>query len=226
MIYDTSRVCLHIESKSEPCFHIVPGRSTAFIYFHLFPVPSESIHTPRKVFTSESIDKVYGTTQTLPSAGCPTKLSNWARRTLVREETKNPLTTLIELQSSLADMGEPARRTPVSTALPKSRLYGWVARRKPVLRKRHMTACLEFAKRHVKDWKHEAKYSVFGWDENWTLWYKCKPLHLAETEPSTAHHHPTPSPLWSMVVAASCYGDVFSSRDWKTCKDWGNNKWS
>ena len=59
--------------------------------------------------------KKYGTTQTLPRAGCLTKLSNRARRALVREVTKNSMTTLTELQSYLADMGEPARRTTVST---------------------------------------------------------------------------------------------------------------
>ena len=95
--------------------------------------------------------KEYGTTQTLPRAGCPTKLSNWARRTLVREVTKNPMTTLTELQSSLAEMGEPVRRTTVSAALHKSRLYGGVARRNPRRRKWNMTERLEFAKMHVKD---------------------------------------------------------------------------
>ena len=94
--------------------------------------------------------KEYGTTWTLPRAGRPNKLSNRARRTLVREVTKNLMTTLRELQSSLTEMGELARTT-VSAALHKSRLYGRVARRKPMLRKRHRTACLEFAKRHVKD---------------------------------------------------------------------------
>ena len=39
-----------------------------------------------------------GTPQTLPRAGRPTKLSNWAKRTLVREVTKNPITTLTELE--------------------------------------------------------------------------------------------------------------------------------
>jgi transposase len=78
--------------------------------------------------------KKCGTTQTLPRAGSPTKLNNWARRTLVREVTKNPVTTLTELQSSLAEMGEPARRTTVSIALHQSGLYGRVARRKPLLR--------------------------------------------------------------------------------------------
>ena len=41
--------------------------------------------------------KESGTTQTIPRAGRPTKLSNWVRRTLVRKVTKNPMTTLTEL---------------------------------------------------------------------------------------------------------------------------------
>ena len=95
--------------------------------------------------------KEYVTTQALLRAGCLTKLSNRARRTLVRKVNKNPMTTLTELQSSLVEMGEPVGRTTVSAALHKSRLYGRVVRQKPLPRKRHMTAHLEFAKRHVKD---------------------------------------------------------------------------
>ena len=95
--------------------------------------------------------KEHGTTQTLPKAGRPTKLSNWARRNFVREVNKNPVTTLTKLQSSLAEMGEPAGRTTISAKLHKSRLYGRLATQKPFLRKRHMTAHLVFAKRQVKD---------------------------------------------------------------------------
>jgi len=85
--------------------------------------------------------KEYGTTQTLPRADRPTKMSNWARRTLIREVTNNPMNTLTE----------PARRTTVSAALHKSRIHGKVSRQKPLLRKRQTTTHLEFAKRHVKD---------------------------------------------------------------------------
>ena len=46
-----------------------------------------------------------------PRAGHSTKLSNQAGRTLIRELPKNPMITWTELQSSLAEMGEPARRT-------------------------------------------------------------------------------------------------------------------
>uniref|UniRef100_A0AAZ3P3Y9 Sleeping Beauty transposase HTH domain-containing protein n=1 Tax=Oncorhynchus tshawytscha TaxID=74940 RepID=A0AAZ3P3Y9_ONCTS len=37
--------------------------------------------------------KKFGTTNTLPRAGRPTKLSNRGRRALVREVTKNPMVT-------------------------------------------------------------------------------------------------------------------------------------
>ena len=105
----------------------------------------------------------YGITNTLLRAGCPAKLSN--------RGTKNPMVTLTELQSSPVEMGEPSRRTTISAAQHQSGLYGRVARRKPVLSKRHMTARLEFAKRHRKDsqtmrnkiiWSDETKIELFG----------------------------------------------------------------
>jgi hypothetical protein len=43
------------------------------------------------------------------------------------------------------------RRTTISAALHQSGLYGGVARWMPLLSKIHMTAQLEFAKRHLKD---------------------------------------------------------------------------
>ena len=90
---------------------------------------------------------------------------------MVREVTKNLMVTLTELQSSSVEMGEPSRRTTISAALHQSGLRGRVSRRKPLLRKRHMTACLEFAKRHLKDsqtmrnkilWSDETKIELFG----------------------------------------------------------------
>jgi hypothetical protein len=92
----------------------------------------------------------FGTTKTLPRAGRLAKLSNWGRRTLVREMTKIPMVTLTDLQSSSVEMGGPSRRTAISAALHRSGLYGRVTRRKPLLSKRHMTARLEFVKRHLK----------------------------------------------------------------------------
>ena len=89
---------------------------------------------------------------------------------MVREVTINPMVTLIELQNSSVEMGEPLRRTTIFAALHQSGLYGRVARRKPLLSKRHMTALLEFGKRHLKTqtkrnkilWSDETKIQLFG----------------------------------------------------------------
>ena len=68
---------------------------------------------------------------------------------MVREVTKNVMNTLTELQSSSVEMGKPSRRTTISAALYQPGLYDRVARQKKFLIKRHMTAHLEFAKRHL-----------------------------------------------------------------------------
>jgi hypothetical protein len=100
---------------------------------------------------------------------------------LVREVTKNPMVTLTELQSSYVEMGAPSRRTTISAALNQSGLYGSVARRKPLLSKRHMAIRLEFAKMHLKDsqtirnkilWSDETKIELFGLNAKCYAWRK------------------------------------------------------
>ena len=99
--------------------------------------------------------KKIGTTKTLSRVGCPAKLSNRARRALVREVTKNPTAALTELQKTSAGMGELAGRMTISG------LYGRVVIWKPLLSKRHMTAHLEFAERRLNDSReHEKKDSL------------------------------------------------------------------
>ena len=98
---------------------------------------------------------------------------------MVREVTKNLMVTLTQLQSSSVEMGEPSRRTTVYAELHLSGLYGRVARRKPLLSKRHMTAHLELAKRHLKDsqtmrnkiiWSDEIKIDLFGMNAKRHVW--------------------------------------------------------
>jgi hypothetical protein len=82
---------------------------------------------------------------------------------LVREVTKNMMVHLKELQSSSEEMGEASRKRTISAALHQSDLYSRVARRKPLLSKRHMTAHLEFDKRQIKIlWSDETKIELFG----------------------------------------------------------------
>uniref|UniRef100_A0AAZ3QWX0 Transposase Tc1-like domain-containing protein n=1 Tax=Oncorhynchus tshawytscha TaxID=74940 RepID=A0AAZ3QWX0_ONCTS len=78
---------------------------------------------------------------TLPRAGRPAKLSNQGRRALVREVAKNPMVTDRALEF-LCEDGRNFQKTTISAALHQSGLYGRVARRKPLLSKRHMTAHL------------------------------------------------------------------------------------
>ncbi|KAG2459227.1 TCB1 transposase, partial [Polypterus senegalus] len=155
--------------------------------------------------------KKFETTRTLRRAGWPSKLSDQGRRALVREVTKNPIVTLSELQRSSVERGEPSRRTTISAAIHQSGLYGSVARRKPLLSKRHMAACLEFAKRHLKDsqtirnkiiWSDETNIQLFGVNAR---------RHVLR-KPGTAHHQANTIPtvkhgggsimLWGCFSAA------------------------
>ena len=79
---------------------------------------SAALKVPKNTVASIFLKwKNFGTIKTLPRAGRPAKLSNWGRRALVREMTKNPMVTLTELQCSSVEMGEPSRRTTISAAL-------------------------------------------------------------------------------------------------------------
>ncbi|KAK3569633.1 hypothetical protein QTP86_002580 [Hemibagrus guttatus] len=152
--------------------------------------------------------KKFGAIRTRPRTGRLGKLSNRGRRALVREVTKNPMVTLKELQRFSEERGEPSRRTNISAALHQSGLYGRATRQKPLLSKRHMTACLEFAKRHLKDsqtmrnkilWSEETKIELFGLNGKHYVWRK----------PGTAHHLANTIPTIGMVVTASRCGNVF-----------------
>ncbi|KAJ8340779.1 hypothetical protein SKAU_G00330700 [Synaphobranchus kaupii] len=72
-----------------------------------------------------------------------------------------------------------------------------VARRKPLLSKRHITARLEFAKRHLEDsqtmrikilWSDETKIELFGLNTKRHIWRKPGTAHhLANTIPTVKH---------------------------------------
>ena len=61
--------------------------------------------------------KEYGTTTNLPREGRPPKLTDQARRVLIREATKRPKITLKELQSSTAEIGVSVQRTTLGRTL-------------------------------------------------------------------------------------------------------------
>ncbi|KAK1786617.1 hypothetical protein P4O66_003058 [Electrophorus voltai] len=155
--------------------------------------------------------KKFGSNRTLPRAGRPAILSGQGRRALVREVTKNPRVTLTELQRVSVARGEPSRRTTISAALHQSGLYGRVGRRKPLLSKRHKTACLEFAKRHLKDsqtmrnkilWSDETKIEHFGLNAKRHVWRKPGTAHHLANTIATVKHGGGSIMLWGCFSAA------------------------
>ncbi len=100
---------------------------------------SATLKVPKSTVASIILKwKTFGTTRTLPRAGCPAKLSYRGRRALVREVKKNPKITVAELQRCIREMGESCRNSTIPAALHQSGLYGRVARRKPLLSARYM----------------------------------------------------------------------------------------
>jgi transposase len=76
--------------------------------------------------------KVYDTTTNLPREGRPPKLTDQARRVLIRETTERPKITPKELQSSTAEIGVSVYRTTLSRTLHRAGLYRGVARKKVI----------------------------------------------------------------------------------------------
>ncbi|KAG2459502.1 TCB1 transposase, partial [Polypterus senegalus] len=155
--------------------------------------------------------KKFKTTITLLRASPPSKLSNRGRRALVREVTKNLMVTLSELQRSSVESEEPSRRTTISAAIHISGLYGRVARRKPLLSKRHMAAHLEFAKRHLKNsqtmrnkilWSDETKIELFGVNARRHVWRKPGTDHHQANTIPTVKHGGGSIMLWGCFSAA------------------------
>lgn len=155
--------------------------------------------------------KKYGTTANLPRHGRPPKLTERARRALVREAAKRPMITLEELQKSTAQVGESVHRTTISRALHKSGLHGRVARRKPLLKERHKKSRLQFAKSHVGDtanmwkkvlWSDETKIELFGLNAKRYVWRKTNTAHHPEHTIPTVKHGGGNIMLWGCFSSA------------------------
>ena len=87
-----------------------------------------------------------GTTTNLPREGRSPKLTDQARRALIREATKRPNITVKELQISTVEIGVSVHRTTLSYTL--HRAEEWTEK-KPLLKEKNKQTRLVFAKRHV-----------------------------------------------------------------------------
>ena len=154
--------------------------------------------------------KEHGTTANLPRDGRPPKLTDRARRALIREAAQRPKVTLEELQSSTAETGVSVHRTTISRTLHRVGLYGRVARRKPLLSAKNKMARFEFAKRHVGDsqnvwrkvlWSDETKIELFGHQRKRYVWHKPNTLHHPKNTIPTVKHGGGSIMLWGCFSA-------------------------
>ena len=92
-----------------------------------------------------------GTVITKHRSGRPCKVSDKLARKLVREAKANPGVTLNELKDAAAEVGTKVNKSTISMVLHKNNLHGRVTRKKPLLKKNHLKARIEFARRHVDE---------------------------------------------------------------------------
>jgi hypothetical protein len=86
----------------------------------------------------------FGTTKTVPRASRPAKMSNQREKGPGGDQEPDGQSDRV-LEFLCGD------GTTITAALHQSGLHGRGDRRKPLLSKRLMAACLEFSKRHLKD---------------------------------------------------------------------------
>ncbi|KAK3550784.1 hypothetical protein QTP70_005464 [Hemibagrus guttatus] len=143
---------------------------------------------------------------------------------------------------------EPSRRTTISAALHQSGLYARVTRQKTFLSKRHMTAHLEFAKRHLKDsqtmrnkilWSDETKIELFGLNGKRHVWRKPGTAHHLANTIHTVKHGGGSIMLWGCFSAAgtgrlvrmegkmnsAMYRDILDENLLQSALDLGLGRW-
>uniref|UniRef100_A0A8C6VYB8 Transposase Tc1-like domain-containing protein n=1 Tax=Nothobranchius furzeri TaxID=105023 RepID=A0A8C6VYB8_NOTFU len=115
----------------------------------------------------------------LPRSGRPTKITPRSQRQLIREVTKDPRTTSKELQASLASTKVSVHSSTIRKRLGKNGLHGRFPRHKPLLSKKNIRACLNFAKKHLNDcqdfwentlWTDETNVELFGRQMSRYIW--------------------------------------------------------
>jgi hypothetical protein len=134
---------------------------------------SATLKVPKNTVASIILKwKKFGTTKSLPGAGRPAKISSWGRRALVRELTKNPM---IAPEFLCGD----GRTFQKDNHLCSTPFHQWPDGSHSSVK--GTTACLEFAKMHLKDsqtmrnkilWSAETKIELFDLNAKRNVWRK------------------------------------------------------
>lgn len=135
---------------------------------------------PSTVGYQLSKQKKLGTTETQARSGRPRKLGTRDTRAIVRQLKAEPRTTCVSIAKELEATGKmTVSAETIRRAARDAGLNGRVARKKPLLKKRHKQARLAFAKEHCAKpasfwktilWSDETKIRLFESDGKVYVW--------------------------------------------------------
>ena len=167
---------------------------------------SAALKVPKNTVASIILKwKKFGTTKTLPRAGCPAKLSNKGRRALVREVTKNQMVTLIVPVWRWENL--PEEQPFLLHCTKQAFMVGWPDG--------SHSSVNEYAKRPLKDSQtmrnqmicsDETKIELFGLNAKRHIWRKPGTAHhLANTIPTVKHG-------WGSIILGGCFSAAGTRR--------------
>lgn len=143
--------------------------------------------------------------------GRPVKISERSARKLVQELSRDPAVTSDQLQRQLAQAGTHVHVATVKRALHRQGYSGRVARRKPLLSKKHRAARLQFARQQLQKpenywqrvlWTDETKIELFGHNSNRYVWRKPNAAFDDKNLRPTIKHGGGSIMLWGCFAAS------------------------
>ena len=169
--------------------------------------------------------KEYGTITNLPREGHPPKLTDQARRALIREATKRPKITMKELQSSTAEIGVSVHRTTLSHTLHRAGLLRKSGQKKSHCLKKEISKHVLCSPEGI--WETPQTY---GRRHSGQMRIKLSFLSIKETLCLAQTQHLSSPREHHLHSEAWCWehhdvGIFFISRDWETGQNLSNDAW-